>query len=122
MTTPTGENVAIEARLAVLETQMEVVQDGQRQIMARLDSIQQSNEAKFDAIQRQFDSVQNRFDVAQERNEARFDALQQRSEARFGIATNRYDALNSRIDRLFYTILGLGVAAIGTLIALERFL
>lgn len=133
MTTPTGENVAIEARLAVLETQMEVVQDGQRQIISRLDAMQQSNDAKFDAIQRQFDSMQNRFDVAQERNEARFDtlqqrsdarfdAIQQRSEARFDITTNRYDALNSRIDRLFYTMLGLGVAAIGTLIALEKFL
>ena len=97
MTTPTGENVAIEARLAVLETQMLVVQDGQRQIMARLDAMQQSNDAKFDA-------------------------MQQRSDARFDITTNRYDALNSRIDRLFYTILGLGVAAIGALIALDKFI
>ena len=97
MTTPTGENVAVETRLAVLETQMEVVQDGQRQIIARLDAMQRSNDAKFDA-------------------------LQQKSDAQFNITTNRYDALNGRIDRLFYTILGLGVAAIGTLIALEKFL
>ena len=34
----------------------------------------------------------------------------------------RFDALNSRIDRLFYTILGLGIAAIGTMIALDKVL
>ena len=79
MTTTPGEDVTIEARLAVLETQMEAVQEGQRQIIGRLDTMQHTNDA-------------------------------------------RYDSLNSRFDRLFYTILGLGVAAIGTMIALEKFL
>ena len=130
MTTPTGENVAIEARLAVLETQMQVVQDGQRQIMARLDAMQQSNDAKFDAMQQsnnaKFDATQQsnnaKFDAMQQRSDSRFDLMQQRSDDQFNITTARYDALNSRIDRLFYTILGLGVAAIGTMIALDKFI
>ena len=73
MATASDENSMIETRLAVLETQMEGVQEGQRQIIARLDSM----------------------DL-------------------------RFDSLNSRIDRIFYTILALGIAAIGTLIALEK--
>ena len=77
MTTTPGENTNVESRLAVLETQMEGVQEGQRQIIARLDSMQQSSDSRF-------------------------------------------DSLNSRFDRLFYTMLGLGIAAIGTMVALER--
>ena len=75
MTTTPGENTNVESRLAVLETQMEGVQEGQRQIIARLDSM----------------------DL-------------------------RFDSLNNRIDRLFYTMLGLGIAAIGTMVALEKVL
>ena len=97
MTTTPGENVSIEARLAVLETQMEAVQEGQRQIIARLDTMQQGYDAKFDGVQR------------------RLDAMQQNTDAWF-------DSLNSRFDRLFYTVVGLGVAAIGTMIALDKVL
>ena len=79
MTTVPEENVAVETRLAVLEANTAAVQEGQRQIIARLDSMEQSNNARF-------------------------------------------DALNSRIDRLFYTILALGIGAIGTLIALDKIL
>ena len=71
--TTQDENAAVETRLAVLETQMEAVQEGQRQIIARLDSM----------------------DL-------------------------RFDSLNGRIDRIFYTILALGIAAIGTLVAVEK--
>ncbi len=79
MTTTPEENPTVETRLAVVESQMQEVQQGQRQIIARLDSMEQANDARF-------------------------------------------DTLNSRIDRLFYTILGLGIAAIGTLIALDKVL
>ncbi|MDE2937846.1 MAG: hypothetical protein OXR67_02860 [Chloroflexota bacterium] len=79
MTTTPDENAAIDTRLAVVEVQVTAVQEGQRQIMARLDVIEQANNARF-------------------------------------------DALNGRIDRLFYTILALGIAAIGTLIALDKVL
>jgi len=79
LTTTPEENPAGETPLAVLEVQMTAVQEGQRQIIARLDSMEQANDA-------------------------------------------RSDSLNSRIDRLFYTILGLGIAAIGTLIALDKVL
>ena len=79
MTTTPEENPAGETPLAVLEVQMTAVQEGQRQIIARLDSMEQANDA-------------------------------------------RSDSLNSRIDRLFYTILSLGIAAIGTLIALDKVL
>ena len=77
MTTVPEENVAVETRLAVLEANTAAVQEGQRQIIARLDAMQQANNARF-------------------------------------------DTLNSRIDRLFYTILVLGIGAIGTLIAPDK--
>ena len=79
MTTTPDENAAIDTRLAVVEVQVTAVQEGQRQIMARLDVIEQANNARF-------------------------------------------DALNGRIDPLFYTIPALGIAAIGTLIALDKVL
>lgn len=79
MTTAPEENPAVETRLVVLEAQMVSVLEGQRQIVARLDSMEQASGARF-------------------------------------------DSLNNRIDRLFYTVLALGIAAIGTLIALGRFL
>ena len=91
MTTTPGENVAIEARLPVLETQMEAVQEGQRQIIARLDTMEQTNDIRFDSLN-----------------------------ARFDLMNSRFDSLNSRFERLFYTILGVGVAAIGTMVALEK--
>ena len=95
MTTTPGENVTIEARLVVLETQVEAVQEGQRQIIARLDT------------------MQNGYD-------SRLDAMQQSMDTRFDSVNARFDALNSRFDRLFYTMWGLGLAAIGTMIALEK--
>ena len=73
MTTTQSEEAQVETRLAVLESQMVGVQEGQRQIMAKLDSL-----------------------------------------------NLRIDALHTRFDRLFCTILALGVAGIGTMIALER--
>ena len=77
MTTVPEENVAVETRLAVLEANTAAVQEGQRQIIARLDAMEQANNARF-------------------------------------------DALNSRIDRIFYTILALGIGAIGTLVAPDK--
>ena len=77
MTTVPEENVAVETRLAVLEANTAAVQEGQRQIIARLDAMEQANNARFDTF-------------------------------------------NSRIDRLFYTILVLGIGAIGTLIAPDK--
>ena len=109
MTTTPGENVTIEARLAVLETQVEAVQEGQRQIIARPDAMQQTNNARLDAMQQNSDA---RFDSV----DARFGSI----DTRFDSMNARIDSLNSRFDRLFYTILGLGVAAIGTMIALEK--
>ena len=79
MTTTPEENPAVETRIAIVETQLVAVQEGQRQIITRLDAMEHSNNARF-------------------------------------------DALNSRIDLLFYTILGLGIAAIGTLVALDKIL
>ena len=75
MTTSSEEHPTVETRLEVLETQTAAVREGQRQIIARLDSM----------------------DL-------------------------RFDSLNSRLDRLFYTILALGIGAIGTLIALDKVL
>ena len=77
MTTTPEERPAAETGLAVIEAQISAVQDGQRQIISRLDAMEQTNNARF-------------------------------------------DSLNSRIDRLFYTILALGIAAIGTPIALDK--
>ncbi len=91
MTTTPEENPTVGTRLAVVESQMQEVQQGQRQIIARLESMQQNGDARSESIDRRFDSINSRF-----------------------------DSLNSRIDRIFYTILGLGIAAIGTLIALDK--
>ncbi len=79
MTTTPEESPAAETRLAVLEAQIAAVQEGQRQIISRLDAMEQTNNARF-------------------------------------------DPLNGRIDRLFYTILALGIASIGTMIALDKVL
>ncbi len=106
MTTTPGENVTIEARLVVLETQMEAVQEGQRQIIARLDTMQHGYDSRLDSMQQSMDT--------------RFDSMQQSMDTRFDSVNARFDALNSRFDRLFYTMLGLGLAAIGTMIALEK--
>ena len=147
MTTAPGDNVTVETRMAVLETQIDTLQEGQQQILARLDSMERSNDARFESMQQRFDTMQRssdarfdamqqRLDTIQQRSEARmdsmqqsitsqFDSMQQRSDARYDAAQQRSDArddaINSRIDRLFYTILGLGIAAIGALIALDRF-
>ena len=104
MTTRPEENTTVESRLAVLETQMEAVQEGQRQIIARLDIMEQTNDARFDSMN------------------ARFDSINASINSRFDLMNSRFDSLNSRFERLFYTILGLGVAVIGTLIALEKVL
>ena len=112
MTTP-GETLTEETRLTSLETQMQAVQDGQRQILARLDMMQQETNARFDAMQRDANA---RFDAMN----ARFDAMQRETTARFDAMNARFDAMNARFDRLFYTILGLGIASLGTIIALER--
>ena len=101
MTSTPEENPAVETRLGVVEAQLVAVQEGQRQIIARLDAMQHANDARMDNMQRD--------------NSARIDAMERANDARF-------DALNSRIDRLFYTILGLGIAAIGTMIALDKVL
>ena len=106
MTTTSGETLTDETRLTVLETRMEAVQEGQRQILARLDAMQQNTDARFDAMQQNTD--------------ARFDAMQRDTNARFDALNARFDTLNARFDRLFYTILGLGVAGLGLIIALEK--
>ena len=110
MTTTPEENPAVETRLAVFEAQMVAVQEGQRQIIARLDTMQHSNDARLGVMQQ---ANSDRLDAMQQANSERLDAMERANNARF-------DALNSRIDRLFYTILGLGIAAIGTLIALDK--
>ena len=123
MTTVPEENVAVETRLAVVEANTVALQEGQRQIIARLDSMEQANSERMDAMQRandaRTDAMQRandeRMDAMQRANNERMDAMQQANNARF-------DALNSRIDRLFYTILALGIGAIGTLIALDKIL
>ena len=91
MTTTPEESSNVDTRLAVLETQIEGVHEGQRQIIARLDSMQQANDARSESIDRRFEMI-----------------------------NARIDSLNGRFDRLFYAILALGIAAIGTLIALEK--
>ena len=116
MTTP-GETLTEETRLASLESQMQAVQDGQGQILARLDTMQQETNARFDAMQR---DTAARFDAMQRDANTRFDAMNARFDAIQRDANARFDAMNARFDRLFYTILGLGIASLGTIIALER--
>ena len=122
MTTVPEENVAVETRLAVVEANTVALQEGQRQIIARLDSMEQANSERMDAMQRANDA---RTDAMQRANDERMDAMRannERMDAMQQANNARFDALNSRIDRLFYTILVLGIGAIGTLIALDKIL
>ena len=62
-----------DTRLAVLETRMEALQEGQRQILSRLDAMQQNTSDRFDAMQQ---NTSDRFDAMQQMFNARFDRLQ----------------------------------------------
>ena len=62
MTTTPDENTAVETRLAVLEANTAAVQEGQRQLIARLDSMEQANDARFDSLNARFDALNSRID------------------------------------------------------------
>ena len=90
-----------DTRLAVLETRMEALQEGQRQILSRLDAMQQHTSDRFDAMQQH---TSDRFDAMQQHTSDRFDAMQQ--------------MFNARFDRLQLAIWSIGGGVILTLIGL----
>ena len=93
-----------------------------RQILGRLDRMEQQNETRFDSLEKRFDSLEVRFDKLENRVgnlesrfdtlEGRFDALEGRFdnlEGRFDTLEGRFDALEDRFTTLegrFYTIEG----------------
>ena len=70
-----------------------------RQILGRLDRMEQQNETRFDSLEKRFDSLEVRFDKLENRVgnlESRFDTL----EGRFDALEGRFDALEGRFDTL----------------------
>lgn len=57
----------LEARVTRLETQMEHVGSNTSRIMAELQDLRTSTEARFDAVDRKFDAVNDKFDRVNER-------------------------------------------------------
>ena len=62
MTTTPEDSPTVETRLAVLEAQTVSLQDGQRQIVARLDAMEHGNNVRFDSINARFDALNSRID------------------------------------------------------------
>ncbi|MEA4835973.1 MAG: hypothetical protein VB133_12640 [Anaeromusa sp.] len=77
-----------------------------RQILGRLDRMEQQNETRFDSLEKRFDSLEVRFDKLENRVgnlESRFDTLEGRFDAlegRFDNLEGRFDALEGRFDTL----------------------
>ena len=70
-----------------------------RQILGRLDRMEQQNETRFDSLEKRFDSLEVRFDKLENRVsnlESRFDTL----EGRFDNLEGRFDTLEGRFDAL----------------------
>ena len=70
-----------------------------RQILGRLDRMEQQNETRFDSLEKRFDSLEVRFDKLENRVgnlESRFDTL----EGRFDALEGRFDNLEGRVDTL----------------------
>ena len=77
-----------------------------RQILERLDRMEQQNETRFDSLEKRFDSLEVRFDKLENRVgnlESRFDTLEGRFDAlegRFDNLEGRFDTLEGRFDTL----------------------
>ena len=77
-----------------------------RQILGRLDRMEQQNETRFDSLEKRFDSLEVRFDKLENRVgnlESRFDTLEGRFDALEGHFDNlegRFDTLEGRFDAL----------------------
>ena len=77
-----------------------------RQILGRLDRMEQQNETRFDSLEKRFDSLEVRFDKLENRVgnlESRFDTLEGRFDAlegRFDNLEGRFDTLEGRFDAL----------------------
>ena len=77
-----------------------------RQILGRLDRMEQQNETRFDSLEKRFDSLEVRFDKLENRVgnlESRFDTLEGRFDAlegRFDNLEGRFDTLEGRFDNL----------------------
>ena len=114
---------ADDTRLAVLETKMGALQEGQRQILSRLDAMQQMFNTRMDTMQQQtsdrFDAIQQMFnaqmDAMQQHTSDRFDAMQQMFNARMDAMQQMF---NARFDRLQLAIWSIGGGVILTLIGL----
>ena len=95
-----------------------------REMLDRLISVETLLKTHMEETARRFDETNRRIDETNQRitetnqritetNEAtnrRIDRMEDRME-------DRYERLNSRMDRLFYTMIGLGVAVIASLVA-----
>ena len=112
-----------------------VLQEGQRQIEARLGGIEQSqhetnhrfdenqreNSRRFDENQREtsrrFDETNLRIDENQRETNRRFDETNHRIDENQRETNRRFDETNHRIDRVLYALIAVGTVVVGGLIA-----
>ena len=98
MTTTPGESATEETRLAVIENQVQALQEGQARILVILDAMQQDSNNR--------DAATNaRFDALQQHTDTRIDALQQHTDTRFDARMQRFDALQQHTDARIDTLL-----------------
>ena len=94
-----------------------VLQEGQRQIEARLGGIEQSQHEtnhRFDENQRE---NSRRFDENQRETSRRFDETNLRIDENQRETNRRFDETNHRIDRVLYALIAVGTVVVGGLIA-----
>ena len=90
-----------------------VLQEGQRQIEARLGGIEQSQRE----TNRRFDETNHRFDENQRETSRRFDETNHRIDENQRETNRRFDETNHRIDRVLYALIAVGTVVVGGLIA-----
>ena len=81
-----------------------------REMLDRLVSVETLLKTHMEETARRFEETNQRITEANEATNRRIDRMEDRME-------DRYERLNSRMDRLFYTMIGLGVAVIASLVA-----
>ena len=84
-----------------------------REILDRLVSVETLLKTHMEETARRFDETNRRIDETNQRITDTNEATNRRIDR----MEDLYDRLNGRIDRLFYTMMGLGAAVIASLVA-----
>ena len=97
-------------RLIRLET---LVEANQQETNNRIDDVNR----RIDDVNRRIDDVNARIEESNRATNARIEESNNATNARIDRLDDRYDKISVRLDRLFYTLIGLGVAIVGALVA-----